>query len=357
MSLSTLDISQRELEQELEEEYPVHAPARSAEYESGGTRCPPDKPYTIAGFAQYGIAVRELPEQQFRKLQRITNEIRDSLSGGPGAKPITQVFILGHADPDPARENREPGFEQYVSEARAYRVYDFVSCKLGDTLANRFRWIRIGRGARSLAVRNPRTEAERKCNRRVEVVLVRTPSLPRLDPSKSAEATIDQKNFLDFYHIALQGTSGQYDKPYIATRKAKEIAEIAVNRVAQRARDMQKDRCPEDVAAEFVPYLKDALQGTASKYSDPSVVVERAWIMAGQSRYFIQEQELAIYYWKYAQLPQPMDVDCEAGVRAAGGPPNHVVCRTHGHILDMTTRTVIAHDLEEYKKTRAAKVR
>ena len=351
MSLSTaLELSQQELESELQEQYPFRVGVRSADYESAAARCPPDKPYTVTRFGRYAVHVRELPESQVKKLQRIADEIRNSLSGTAAAKPITQVFILGHADPDPARESREPGFQQYISEVRAYQAYNYVSCNLGETLARRVRWIRVGRGARSLAVPKPRTEAERKCNRRVEFVLVRTSSLPRMDPSKIGEASLRREAFAEYYHIALQGTSGQYDKPYVATQKAKEIAEMAVERIAQRAAQMQREKCPEDVGAEFVPYFKDALQGTASKFSDPAIAVEKAWNIAGQSRYFVQEQEITFYYWKYAQLPQPMDIDCEAGVRAESGPPNQVLCRTHGHVLDATARMVIAHDLEEYKK-------
>jgi hypothetical protein len=49
-------------------------------------------------------------------------------------------------------------------------VFFYLSCKLGWSKATRIRWQRIGRVASASAVPNPRTEAERKCKRRVEIV-------------------------------------------------------------------------------------------------------------------------------------------------------------------------------------------
>jgi hypothetical protein len=45
-----------------------------------------------------------------------------------------------------------------------------------------------------------------------------------------------------------------------------------------------------------------------------------------------------------------MSPDCVMVRGKVPGPANYVLCGTHGHILDITSRTVIAHDLDEYKK-------
>jgi hypothetical protein len=45
-----------------------------------------------------------------------------------------------------------------------------------------------------------------------------------------------------------------------------------------------------------------------------------------------------------------MGPDCEAVTGQVPGPANHVLCRTHDHILDTTAGTVIAHDLNEYRR-------
>jgi hypothetical protein len=108
--------------------------------------------------------------------------------------------------------------------------------------------------------------------------------------------------------------------------------------------------CPEVFAADFLPYLKDALQGTASKFSDPDVVVNKAFEAAEQARYFVQEQERKKDWWDNATLPQSMDIDCDPQGRVPGGPANHVLCRQHGHILDTAEKKVIAKDLDDYKK-------
>src|SRR6267154_275729 len=51
-----------------------------------------------------------------------------------------------------------------------------------------------------------------------------------------------------------------------------------------------------------------------------------------------------------ATLPQPTTPDCEAVLGKVPGPTNHVFCATHGHIVDTSSKTVIAHDLDEYKR-------
>jgi hypothetical protein len=49
-------------------------------------------------------------------------------------------------------------------------------------------------------------------------------------------------------------------------------------------------------------------------------------------------------------LPQPMQVDCRVVHNRVPGPENHLLCATHGHIVDTQSRTIIALDLQDYLK-------
>jgi hypothetical protein len=167
-------------------------------------------------------------------------------------------MVVGHADLDAARESREPGFLQFISEKRAIAVANRLCCRLADKLRpdpERLRaisWLIVGRGARTLAVSSPRTEAERKCNRRVEITLKRSDPLPprpfpKLNYDESLAAAADEGTATDCYHVALQGTSGQYDRPEVAEKKAREIAEKIPSFIEKRKRDRMLKRlyCPE----------------------------------------------------------------------------------------------------------------
>jgi outer membrane protein OmpA-like peptidoglycan-associated protein len=315
-----------------------------AEAEAPSGRCPVDSPYVIRGFNQYSDDVRLLPPSQQNKLAALGAEIASSKSGAPGVAPVAQVIVVGHADLDAARERREPGFLQYMSEKRAAAVVLDLACHTGAV-----NLIPSGRGARALAVPAPRTELERACNRRVEVVLVRpSESLPHLDPNQSAGADFREATFRDFYHIALQATSGQYPPP-VAEQKATEIAEKVVPFVLLRLQESVRCSPPSPWEASLLPYFKDALQGTAQKYPTADEVISKAYEIAKHS-FLVERQTARRREWQSATLPQPMAPDCEIVRGKVPGPANHALCGTHGHILDTAARTVIAHDLDEYKK-------
>jgi hypothetical protein len=338
-----------ELEEELEEEYPLSVGLGSAELEMPPTtRCPADSPYTVRGFGRYDYDVRLLPTGQQNKLAAIAREIISSQSEGPVITPVKQVFVVGHADLDALRESREPGFLQLISERRAQAVMTELSCRLGGSFPGVSDQVVVGRGARSPAVRTPRTEAERSCNRRVEIILVRAPQ-PQLNGNQRAASEALLK-LEPIYHMALQGTSGQYDRPLVAAMKAKEIAVKAIFFLDQKEQENKKNTCGKDQYHGFYQFFFDALQGAASKFSDPDVVINKAWEIMEHAG-FARVQAVRTIQWKFASLspPPPMAADCEIGGRVPGGPPNHVFCRQHGHILDTTTNTVIAHDLKEYK--------
>lgn len=334
---------------DMESEAELFAPA-------GSNRCPVDRPTVIRGFTRYDNNIALLPPEQQNKLATIAAEIAQSQSGAPGVTPVTEVIVVGHADPDPAMEARNPGFLQYVSEKRAHAVLEQLNCRFVALLGSAQHvsltgndWIGVGRGARVLAIPAPRTEDERKCNRRAEVILVRSPRLPSLSQPPSAEFLSASDSTNHYYHVALQGTSGQYEHPQVAIQKAREIAEKAVRFIDFKLRERVAS-CPAipDLQG-FTPYFIDALQGTASKYSDTNTVINTAAEIAEHAGYVAGQARLRLE-WQFAVLPQPMSPDCEPVTGQVPGPANHVLCRPHDHILDITARTVIAHDLIEYRR-------
>jgi hypothetical protein len=312
--------------------------------------CPADSPYVIRGFSRYSDDLGLLPPDQRNKLAAIAAEITRSRSGTPGVISVGQVIVVGHDDMDAAREKREPGFLQFMSEKRAAAVALDLACRVGagGVLAS-------GRGARVLAVPTPRTEAERACNRRVEVIFVHpAESLPHLDqdPTAAFLANTAQQNLKEFYETALQGTSGQYLPP-VAEQMAADIAEKAM----PLHKKLSAISCPGGTGSKdnnlwnvyLASFFKDALQGTAQKYPTPDQVVSQAYEIAKHSVLVLRQAQQRLD-WASATLPQPMALDCESVPGKVPGPANHVLCGTHGHILDTTARTVIAHDLDEYKK-------
>ncbi len=80
--------------------------------------------------------------------------------------------------------------------------------------------------------------------------------------------------FAEYYDVALQGTSGQCDKPEQAEQLAREIAD--------RCRlELKKRPAPPPLG--FFGYLKNALQGTSSKYPDAGTAVKKALELADQA--------------------------------------------------------------------------
>jgi hypothetical protein len=47
---------------------------------------------------------------------------------------------------------------------------------------------------------------------------------------------------------------------------------------------------------------------------------------------------------------EPMQPDCVIVHGKVPGPKNHVMCKTHGHILDSTAKTIVAANLAEYRQ-------
>lgn len=311
-------------------------------------RCPADSPYVLRGFSQFSDDVRILPDAQKQKLSNIAAEITSSWSASPGSTPIKQIIIVGHADLDIARERRQPGFLEFLSEQRALAVGVELACRMGASLEISVEKIMMGRGARALAVASPRTEAERQCNRRVEITLLRTPQ-PHLNEAEQKLVHDKLLALNPMYHFVLQGTSGQFENPKEAADKAREIVEKAFLFLDQKEQESKKNTCGKDPFHGFREFFFDALQGTASRFKKAEDVVNHAWEISLHGG-FGHIQASRYLTWHYASPQQAMSAECEVVRGMVPGPANHVLCRIHGHVLDTTTQAVIASDLADYRK-------
>jgi hypothetical protein len=142
----------------------------------------------VHNFSRYADTVETLPILERIKLVVIADFIVESFL--PGNLPVMGVKLIGHADFDPQRERREPGFLQRISDKRATDVETELLNRVdrGTWVFNprkngfrpdRMRWLSWGVADREPAEENIRrgrtianmTEEDRKLNRRVEIFL------------------------------------------------------------------------------------------------------------------------------------------------------------------------------------------
>jgi subtilisin family serine protease len=338
---------------------PAAAPSPPASEGSGDAagRCPPDRPDVIAGFARHTSTVAGLPDTEKAKLDALARMLAtnpDSSKNPYDRNPavIIGVEITGFADNDPDAERREPGYMQRISEERADAVCRDLIGRLNVEKAKAFQWLRVGYGSAYPVVKDPRNERERQCNRRVIVALVKA-SPPALSVDEINETDTDLDLFRTFYHAALQATSGLHErKPRLADALAREIAQQTV--LAYRER-VDEFLAPNLAISVPIPFIADALQGTASKADPPKVVANNA-INIAKVAHVSSFHALRWFSWRHAKLPQPMTPDCDIEQKASvGGSATLVMCAEHDHVVDTASRTVIAHTLEEYKSRQKAK--
>jgi len=154
----------------------------------------PDK--IISGFPEYQT---DLTSDQNAQLSLLAQQIVESQSS---VHPISAVVVMGYADRDlrPNNPNHKPGetqqqFEMRVSTERAIAARDLLKSKisalagargskpiLDAIISDPKRMKTVGMGANDLLVQNPRTESDRRLNRRVEIFLVRTVQPPTPQP-------------------------------------------------------------------------------------------------------------------------------------------------------------------------------
>jgi len=142
----------------------------------------------VHSFSRYAETVGALPILERIKLVIVRDFIVESFL--EGNLPILGVKLIGHADFDPERERREPGFLQRISEHRASEVmtelqrsvdkatWTFGGRKNGPK-PSQIRWVPSGVADKEPAEENIQrkrthanmTEEDRKLNRRVGIFL------------------------------------------------------------------------------------------------------------------------------------------------------------------------------------------
>jgi hypothetical protein len=138
---------------------------------------------SLGGYDRYHQTARTLPLLEQIKLGLLAWFIVDSYA--PGSRPIVQVEVIGHADTDFQRGRK---FEQDISEKRAADVAGALQRSVADLAPiqvlvgphpRSIKWLTTGVGAREphpdnlRARKSPKTmtEADRKLNRRVELLM------------------------------------------------------------------------------------------------------------------------------------------------------------------------------------------
>ena len=150
-------------ESSLEEEI---APSPTGGAKAPLSRCPPDSLYVVRDFPPTKVRVSALPMRQRAKLKEIAGEISRSQST---AAPIFQVLVTGHAEPWLGLTGSDS--TQLASEWRANNVITELKRLVSPTVSSRVIWVARGRADTEPAVPEPKTKAEHRCNRRVEIRL------------------------------------------------------------------------------------------------------------------------------------------------------------------------------------------
>jgi hypothetical protein len=135
--------------------------------------CPSPARLTIRGYPRYQNTVASLPAPEQVKLRQLARAVVGSFQNG--CSPVRVIFITGHADRDVQRGR---DFENRVSRARAHQTMRALIAFINDTaIASRIMWRARGAGSSQLAVPNPRTEIDRRLNRRVDILPISCGSL------------------------------------------------------------------------------------------------------------------------------------------------------------------------------------
>jgi outer membrane protein OmpA-like peptidoglycan-associated protein len=145
----------------------------------------------ISGFSQYKTTIDSLPQEEREKVRAVADFVANSFE--PGELPILSIKIIGHADKD----WHGADYEKKISEQRAQSAKDILSSEIGiRTLKfvlfkvppgrptpSQIKWDVTGVGSTQMIKKNATqtTEADRKKNQRVEIILEPgTVPIPRL---------------------------------------------------------------------------------------------------------------------------------------------------------------------------------
>lgn len=204
-----------ELEEELD--LPVLATAggfAGEEEEELALGCPRPTRLTVSSFPRYSNAVSALPATEKAKVRNLAQLIARSFRRG--CQPLSTLRLVGHADNDPVRERREPGFMLRISQARAQAVRQALERLINNrSILSQVRWDVQGAAGSQLIVPNPRTELERRRNRRVEVLVsTQQPALVcPLPPTRSRAFALWLQRALNRIFGTRLAENGTFDVP------------------------------------------------------------------------------------------------------------------------------------------------
>jgi tyrosinase len=163
------------------------------------TRCPASTTATVGGFPRYQNTVASLPRAEQEKIRTAARLILRSFQ--PGCGPILTVRLVGHADRDLVREQREPGFMVKISHERALAVRHALERLINrPSVSSRITWDVQGAGSSQLVIQNPANELQRRRNRRVVIALITSivppapPGLAVITRKRSSRMTVEEQN-------------------------------------------------------------------------------------------------------------------------------------------------------------------
>jgi len=132
-----------------------------------GVACPRPTRQVARGFPPHRNTFASLPREEQAKVEASAAAITRSFQRG--CQPIREVTLVGHADRD---AQRNPAYHKRISGERAMAVRQALARFINNPgILARIRWQIVAAGSDMLVVPNPRSEAERLRNRRVEIVL------------------------------------------------------------------------------------------------------------------------------------------------------------------------------------------
>jgi hypothetical protein len=211
--------------------------------------CPSPKTpaLTVSGYSTHEVTV---PGAEKRKIQAIANRIKNAASR---TAPIN-ICIVGHADKDPKGE----GYERDTSRQRAEAVREAVRREINDEtiwskVTKQLRLFCAGASKPIVSFNQPLNQRAR--NRRVEIFVPWTFLCATPNQQLIVEAIFG--DWLEFYDIALQGTTG---KPNLTSSQAAElagdIADQTILLLDMRAKTQKME-------PDWLKHFKSALQTTS----------------------------------------------------------------------------------------------